>query len=84
MPDGLQPAARVIEKCGGIEATAKLVRRHRSVVNRWLLPKESGGTGGKIPMYHAHTLLREVPDLSETDFFARPTESRPAPQREAV
>jgi hypothetical protein len=69
MLDGLQPAAAVIEKCGGIEATAKLVDRHRSVVNRWLLPRESGGTGGRIPMHHAHTLLAAVPALTEADFF---------------
>lgn len=65
----LQPAARVIEICGGIEATAKLVGRNRSVVNRWLLPKERGGTGGLVPSWHQQTLLSAVPALTEGDFF---------------
>ena len=71
MADGLQPAAGVIAKSGGIDAVAKIVKRHRSVVNRWMLPPESGGTGGQVPMRHAHTLLREVPTLTEADFFFR-------------
>lgn len=78
MADGLHPAAAVIEKCGGIEAAAKIVNRHRSVVNRWLLPKESGGTGGHIPMHHARTLLASVPTLTEIDFFDRPEPERAA------
>lgn len=71
MADGLLPAAAVVEKCGGIDTTAKIVNRHRSVVNRWLLPRERGGTGGQIPMHHARTLLENVPSLTEADFFVR-------------
>lgn len=71
MANGLLPAAAVIEKCGGIDATARLVGRHRSVVNRWLLPRESGGTGGQVPMQHARTLLTKVSTLTESDFFVR-------------
>ena len=88
MADGLQPAAGVIAKSGGIDAVAKIVKRHRSVVNRWMLPPESGGTGGQVPMRHAQTLLREVPDLAETDFFDKadptPAEADPAPQASAA
>lgn len=54
---GLPPAADVIAKLGGIDATAAVVKRHRSVVNRWLLPRESGGTGGTIPPKHRPTIL---------------------------
>lgn len=82
MANGLQPAAGVIAKSGGIDAVAKIVKRHRSVVNRWMLPPESGGTGGQVPMRHAQTLLREVVGLSEADFFAQPAD--PAPQASAA
>jgi len=75
MPSVIQgcPAARVIEKCGGINSTAKLVGRHRSVVNRWLLPKKKGGTGGIVPTEHQQTLLDKALaqgiELSPGDFF---------------
>lgn len=71
MVDGLEPAATVIAKCGGVEVVAKLIGRHRSVVNRWRLSRESGGTGGYVPMPHAQTLLEKVPGLTEADFFDR-------------
>lgn len=71
MSEWLLPAAAVVEKCGGIEAAAKIVGLDRSVVNRWMLPKASGGTGGHIPMKHARTLLETVPELTEADFFGR-------------
>ena len=67
------PAARVIRKCGGIARTAELVGKHRSTVNRWLLPKESGGTGGIVPAQHQQKLLAEAKragiELSPADFF---------------
>ena len=63
------PAARVIRKCGGIAATAGLIGRDRSVVNRWLLPKESGGTDGVIPAQHQQTLLDKIVGLRPEDFF---------------
>jgi hypothetical protein len=66
----LEPAASVVAICGGIDATARLVGRDRSVINRWLLPKSRGGTGGKVPMHHAMTLLACVPSLTERHFFA--------------
>lgn len=73
--DGNAPAARVIEKCGGIERTAELVGRHRSVVNRWLRPKDKGGTGGLVPAEHQQTLIREARlrgiELCPDDFFPR-------------
>jgi hypothetical protein len=78
MADGLLPAAAVIEKCGGIDEAAKIVGRHRSVVNRWLRPRERGGTGGLVPMRHAKRLLESVPGLTEADFFEK------LPSREAA
>lgn len=67
------PAARVIAKCGGIDQTAKLVKRHRSVVNKWLRPRAKGGTGGIIPAHHQVTLMRKAPGrgipLEPEDFF---------------
>lgn len=74
------PAARVIAKCGGIEATATLVGRHRSVVNRWLRPKEAGGTGGLVPATHQQTLMRAARkqgfDLVAEDFFDVPKDDK--------
>lgn len=84
MPDGLQPAYGVIVKCGGIDATAKIVNRHRSVVNRWLMPRERGGTGGQVPMRHAQILLREVSALSESDFFASANSPAGSPREQAA
>lgn len=74
-----QPAARVIDKCGGIDATAAMVGLHRTVVNRWLRPTEVGGTGGLIPAKHQQTLLdkareQEIP-LTPADFFDLPAEA---------
>ena len=64
---------RVIEKCGGIDKTAELVGRHRSVVNRWLRPKDKGGTGGLVPAEHQRTLMSKAPEvgieLLPEDFF---------------
>lgn len=53
----LEPAATVIDLLGGISATADLIGRHRSVVNKWRLPKEVGGKGGAIPPKHWPTLV---------------------------
>ena len=72
----LSPAARIIQKLGGIDATAAVIKRHRTVVNRWLLSKESGGTGGVVPGKHQQQILdfgqREGVDLSPKDFFDLP------------
>jgi hypothetical protein len=78
MADELLPAAAVIEKCGGIAKTAKIIDRDRSVVSRWLAPRERGGTCGIVPMRHAHTLLEKVPQLTEADFFVRAPDSEKA------
>ena len=70
------PANVVIGICGGIAKTAKMIVRHRSVVNRWLLPKTSGGTGGLVPARHQQTLLNKAValglDLRPEHFFVVP------------
>jgi hypothetical protein len=73
-----QPAARVIELCGGIEATAKIVGLDRSGVNRWRMPRARGGSGGLIPMRHARLLLATVPELKPEDLIG-PLEENSAP-----
>lgn len=71
----LEPAATVVKIMGGIKATASVVNLHRSVVNRWLLPPEVGGTGGLVPAHHQRTLFEyslrapEI-DLRPEHFFA--------------
>lgn len=76
------PAARVIRKFGGIAATATLVGRDRSVVNRWLRPRSVGGTGGIVPAKHMSTLLRKADEagvsLEPADFFDLPDGSEAA------
>jgi len=57
-------AVRVIKLCGGINGAANLIGVHRSVVNKWLLPKEKGGTGGKVPPKHWPKLLVHFPNLT--------------------
>lgn len=72
---GLYPARHVVEKCGGINATAELIGLDRSAVNRWLLPKERGGTGGQVPARHQPALLQKVPGLEPADFFQAPPQA---------
>lgn len=76
-----QPAARVIDKCGGIDATASMLGLHRTVVNRWLRPIEVGGTGGLVPAKHQQPLLDKAreqgKDLGEVDFFIQPAPAVP-------
>lgn len=52
------PAASIIEKCGGSKAVAKLTGAHCSRVSRWQYAKAQGGTGGVIPHMAAMRLLR--------------------------
>ena len=59
----LSQAQVVIDECGGIGATASLIERDRSVVNKWKMAKEKGGTGGKVPPKHWPTLIKAKPQL---------------------
>ena len=92
MPDLIDesPAARVIGKFGGIDKTAEVIGRHRSVVNRWLSSPESGGTGGVVPGKHQQPLLDAARamgiDLAPKDFFVdkKPRKGRGARRKEAA
>lgn len=66
-------AARVIEKCGGIKATAELCQRSPNWVRKWTYPKNRNGRGGVVPHDDAQRLLaaalRGEVDLTPADFF---------------
>lgn len=67
------PAARVIAACGGVKRTAELVGRHPTAVNRWMMPKEKGGTGGTVPAKAAEKLMAIAKEMGlkieGADFF---------------
>lgn len=69
-------AARIIEKCGGVAATAKLAERTEVSVYRWTWPKEKGGTGGLVPTEAQQKIMaaaqRGEVQLSPADFFDLP------------
>lgn len=55
---GLEPAASVLRKCGGVAKVATWLELDRSSVLRWTHPKRvGGGTGGLIPAKHQLALL---------------------------
>lgn len=66
-------ADNIIEKCGGVAETAKLVGRSRGWVYRWTYEKDKGGTGGTVPRSAQVKLLelaaKGVVDVSPADFF---------------
>lgn len=66
-------AARVIARCGGVAAVARLTGRAAVSIHKWRHPKEKGGTGGLIPT-EAQVLLMDAAsrgevDLTPADFF---------------
>jgi len=69
----LNPAATVIERCGGVNAVAKMVGRHPSRVRRWAYSKDRGGTGGLVPTDLQSVLLlaahKQGRDLLPEHFF---------------
>lgn len=66
-------AQQVIEKCGGVSKTAKIVGKSESWVSRWTYPKNRGGTNGRVPQGAQIKLLeaasRGEVDLEASDFF---------------
>lgn len=69
----MNPASRVIEKCGGPAIVAEITGVHVSRVHRWTYSKERGGSEGRIPAQHQQALLdaareRNFP-LAPEDFF---------------
>lgn len=65
----MQIAEHIIEKCGGVNATAAILGVSPQAVYRWTYPKERGGTGGLVPAKYQQTLLASVPGLEPADFF---------------
>lgn len=69
----MTPAANIIEKCGGVSKTAKLIGATENWVYRWRLPKEKGGTGGEVPAPAQRALIRLARegrvDVKPEDFF---------------
>lgn len=72
----MNPAQRVIEKCGGPQAVAKMVGVDVSRVHRWTYPKARGGSDGLIPSQQQQALLNAAResgiDLQPADFFDLP------------
>lgn len=70
----LQPAARIIERLGGVARVAAITGLHRTRVSNWRRPKTVGGTDGLIPQKHHPRLLNHARDngiaLSAEDFLA--------------
>ena len=69
----MNTAQKVIEKCGGFEATARITGRSISIVHRWTYPKDKSGTGGHIPYPSQVEILKAAKrgevDVSPADFF---------------
>jgi hypothetical protein len=49
LPVFVTPADRVITAFGGVRATARVLGRNPSSISRWRIPREDGGTGGRVP-----------------------------------
>lgn len=45
----MNPAARIIEKFGGVRPLARALGCAPSTVSRWAMARDQGGTGGMIP-----------------------------------
>ena len=71
----MSTASNVIEKCGGVAATAKLIGRSESWVYRWTYEKARGGTGGVVPRSAQEKLLEAsdagLVSIEPADFFER-------------
>lgn len=74
--DHLDPARRIIDRLGGVEAVARITNRDVSRVYRWMYTRERGGTDGRIPQPEAEKLLAHARAngirLTPADFFPRP------------
>lgn len=75
-PTSLQPAAKIIERLGGMHEVIRITGASRTRVYRWTQPVENGGTGGTIPLRHIPALLaaarkRNI-NLDANDFLPTP------------
>ncbi len=69
----MEPAATIIEICGGVKRVAKITDRDETRVRRWAYPKAKGGTGGLIPTEAQQELIeysrKTGGDLKPEHFF---------------
>lgn len=69
----MNPAQKIIEKCGGHAKVAEMIGVHVSRVHRWTYPKDRGGTDGLIPTQQQQALLEAARSrgiaLTPSDFF---------------
>jgi hypothetical protein len=83
----MEPAATVVRKLGGPSKVAAILGIHRTRVSNWMRPKESGGTGGRIPQDHHRALLTKAQEIGESitaeDLLPK-QEHAPAPEPERV
>ena len=56
----MEPASKIIHSLGGAAKLAAIVGVHRTRVYGWMKAKESGGTGGVIPMPHIKKIIAEA------------------------
>jgi hypothetical protein len=73
MTERLDPAATIIDMCGGYEKTAAILGLHRTTVYRWtqpVLPRPGrSGTGGLVPIRYALQLIFAQPALTAEHFL---------------
>lgn len=78
----LEPATSIIRKFGGPSKVAEITGAHRTRVSNWMRAKESGGTGGSIPLKHASRLVAYAAksgiSVSADEFLVEPHASDPA------
>ena len=70
----LEPAASIIDACGGTAAVAGFLRKNRVTVWRWTQPPgPDGGTGGRIPAEYQPEILAWAREhdrpVTERSFF---------------
>jgi hypothetical protein len=78
----LDPAARIIRLCGGVDAVASATGVHITRVYGWRVPrdtKQRTGTGGSIPQKYWGKLINLAGENGELitvdDFLAEPSEA---------
>jgi hypothetical protein len=54
----LSPAREIVEKLGGVNATARILSMSPSAVSRWMMPRKKRGTNGHIPRRHWPAILK--------------------------
>jgi|LakMenEpi03Aug12_release.lakeMendotaPanAssembly.Ray.scaffolds.fasta_scaffold961367_2 DNA-binding transcriptional regulator YdaS (Cro superfamily) len=54
----LSPAREIVEKLGGVRATARILSMSPSAVSRWMMSRDKRGTNGHIPRRHWPAILK--------------------------